>query len=335
VYNQQFNDFPRNVGFNNGLSPAQPDMIEGLDLAQYDLFPIREDSLLKAAVPSSGPNAITLPHLAGEWKGPGKDMNLARHQAAYNGASMVYARDQACSFLGSPDPTSHAYVQTFTTDGTTLNTFAHYSTESQGHVTYHQYPTSSSFLVSSYEDYKTSRRRLRNLQDSAKEASEKLRDKLNEKWLANQYQPSASTSLLAKTVQQYQPPTSATPLTETVDARDGYEGYGDQGDGYDYSDQGDREASFQLLAEKEYYTSVNDQDGYNRPYTQQPPSSDGPQVLTTDDRYHPDTSHAQNYDPPVTPPYSYEDVHDWDTRGQRRTRQSLGHADNKARKTRK
>lgn len=129
-------------------------MVEGLDLMQFDLFPIREESSLEAAVLSSGPNAITLPHLAGEWKGPGKDMNLARHQAAYDGASMVYTRNEACSFLGSPDPTDSAYGQTFTTDGTTLNTYAHFSTKSQGQAKYHQYPTTSSFLISSYEDFK-------------------------------------------------------------------------------------------------------------------------------------------------------------------------------------
>jgi hypothetical protein len=191
VYNQPFNDFPKNVGFNNGLSPAQPDMGEGLDLTQFDLFPIREETSLGAAVPSSGPNAIALPHLAGEWKGPGKDMNFARNQAAYDGASMVYTRNEACSFLGSPDPIDYAYVQTFTTDGTTLNTFTHFSTESQGQVKYHQYPTSSSFLISSYTDFKKSRRRLMNLQDDAKETSERLRDKLNEKWLMNHRSPVA------------------------------------------------------------------------------------------------------------------------------------------------
>ncbi|KAG9229294.1 hypothetical protein BJ875DRAFT_446093 [Amylocarpus encephaloides] len=112
-------------------------------------------------------------------------MNLARHQATYDGASMVYTRNEACSFLGSPDPVDYAYVQTFTTDGTTLNTFTHFSTESQGQVKYHQYPTSSSFHISSYEDFKKSRRRLRNPQDDAKETSERLRDKINGKWSAN------------------------------------------------------------------------------------------------------------------------------------------------------
>ena len=70
-----------------------------------------------------------------------------------------------------------------------LNTFAHFSSETGGEAKYHQYPTSSSLLISSYEDFKKSRRRLRNLGDLAKQSSEKLRDKLNEKWSANIISP--------------------------------------------------------------------------------------------------------------------------------------------------
>jgi hypothetical protein len=175
----------RTWGFNDGASAAQPDMVEGLDLTRFDPFPVRE-KLGGAAVPSSGPNAITLPHLAGEWKGPGKDMNLARHQAAYDGASMVFSRNEARLFLGSPDPDGYAYVHTFTTDGTMLNTFAHYSSQSGGQVKYHQYPTSTSLLRASHEDFNAARRRLRNLQDIAKENSEILRDELIDKWSAGQ-----------------------------------------------------------------------------------------------------------------------------------------------------
>lgn len=350
-FNQSFSNFPKNVGFNNGLSAAQPDMIEGINMPEFEPFPVREQ-LGGAATVYPGLAATTLPHLAGEWKGPGKDMILAQTQAAYDAACMVYGRNEACSFLGSPDPAGHAYVQTFTTDGTTLNTFAHYSTKSQGQVKYHQYPTSSSFLISGYENFKQSRRRLRNQQDDAKEYSEKLRDKLNEKWSANQHQPPAATSVPTANVQQYQPPVSTAPPAETVDVRYGY----------DYGDQGDGEARIQLLVETEYYASFNDQNGYNPPDTEQPLSSDyeygptdtalgydptdRPQVLTTDDGYNPDTSHAQNYDPPVTPPYSsenvslplesHESVDDSNTHGHRRSRRSRVPIDNsKARKTRR
>ncbi|KAL5322128.1 hypothetical protein ACEPPN_010097 [Leptodophora sp. 'Broadleaf-Isolate-01'] len=163
-------------------------MVEGLDMPEFDPFPIREQ-LGGAATVYSGPQATTFPHLAGEWKGPGKDMISAQTQAGYDGACMVYGRNEARSFLESPDPAGHAFISTFTTDGTTLNTFDHYSSESQGQVKYHQYPTSNSFLISTYEDFKKSRRQLRNLEDDAKEASEKLRDELNEKWCANHRSP--------------------------------------------------------------------------------------------------------------------------------------------------
>ena len=110
----------------------------------------------------------------------------AEAQAAYDGACMVYGRNKARSFFNSPDPSEHAYVQTFTTDGTNLNTFAHYSHKCEGQLEYHQYPTSSSLVISSYEDFKKARRRLRNLQDAARETSEKLRDELKQDWSAKQ-----------------------------------------------------------------------------------------------------------------------------------------------------
>jgi hypothetical protein len=145
-------------------SAAQPDVVEGLEMEEFEPFLVRQE-LGGAAVPTSGTDAIALPHFAGEWKGPGKNMIEAQTQAAYNGACMVNGRDQACSFLRNPNPTGHAYVHTFTTDSTILNNFAHYSSESQSQVKYHQYPISSSFLISSYEDFKKRRNRLRNQED--------------------------------------------------------------------------------------------------------------------------------------------------------------------------
>jgi hypothetical protein len=50
---------------------------------------------------------------------------------------MVYGRNKARLFLNDPDPPSYAFVSTFTTDGATLNTFAHYSSETQGQVKYY------------------------------------------------------------------------------------------------------------------------------------------------------------------------------------------------------
>ena len=185
VFDQPFNDFPRDAGFNDGLSPAQPDMLEGLDIATFSPIIVRQE-LHSAAVPSLGANAITLPHLAGEWKGPGKDLSVARHQAAYDGASMVHARNEACTYLRTPDPADQASVHTFTTDGAILNTYAHFSTNESGQIKHQPYPTSSSFLTSSYSDFRRSRRRLRNLQDCAWKNSHKLRDDLLKEWSRRQ-----------------------------------------------------------------------------------------------------------------------------------------------------
>ncbi|TAQ91129.1 hypothetical protein B7494_g575 [Chlorociboria aeruginascens] len=201
VYNQAFNDFPKDVGFNNGLSAAQPDMIEGFEMTKFNPFPVRQE-LGGAAVLTSERDPLTLPHLAGEWKGAGKNMILAETQAAYNGAHMVYSRNEARLFLNKPDPSGYAYVRTFIIDGTILNTYAHYSSEIEDQVKYYQYPTSSSLLISSYKDFKKSRRRLRNLQDDAKETSEKLKDELNEKWLAD-HQPPVASSVPADTTDFY------------------------------------------------------------------------------------------------------------------------------------
>jgi hypothetical protein len=44
VYSQSFNDFPKKVGFDNGLLSAQPDMVEGLDLTRLGLFSVRDES---------------------------------------------------------------------------------------------------------------------------------------------------------------------------------------------------------------------------------------------------------------------------------------------------
>ena len=43
VHNQAFNDFPKNVGLNNGLSATQPDMVEGLEMMKFDPFPVRQE----------------------------------------------------------------------------------------------------------------------------------------------------------------------------------------------------------------------------------------------------------------------------------------------------
>ncbi|KAF4637307.1 hypothetical protein G7Y89_g777 [Cudoniella acicularis] len=336
--------------YGRGLSAPQPGMVEGLDMTEFDPFPV-------------------LPELGGAAVPTIEDMVLAQTQVAYDGACMVYGRDAARSFLNKPDPAGHVYAHTFTTDGTTPNTFTRYSSESEGQVKYHQHPTSSSFPISSYEDFKKSRRRLRNLQDSAKETSEKLRDELNEKWLANQTQPLASISVLAANERARSVNAEPSPIeTKVSDAIQNFQPSHYHGYDCDNQEDGEDDPNCQLLEESQYYTSFNGQDGYDPPNAQQPLTSDSGynhatdslQGLAADDRSNLDTSHLQTtsseyYLPvasmysPTTPPYSSgnvslpnesqklpfatlteldEGVDDSNTRRHRRTRQQRDHTNN-------
>jgi hypothetical protein len=111
----------------------------------------------------------------------------ARTQSAYDGAALVYGRNQALAYMGAPDPPSHAAVSTFTMDGTTINFFSHYAAPSEeGKLCYHQYLVAVTNLVSSYEDFERGRRQLRNVQEDAKNESYALRDRLVDHWKKKQ-----------------------------------------------------------------------------------------------------------------------------------------------------
>jgi hypothetical protein len=150
-------------------------------MLEYKPFPVNKN-VSGAVLYKDNIRSLTLPHLAGEWKGRGKDMEKARLQSSYDGAALVYARNQALSYIGKPDPPGHAGVTTFTTDGTNLNFFAHYAALSEdGTPEYHQYPYASANLKK-YEEFKEGRRGLRNEQDHARKQSYALRDQLREHW---------------------------------------------------------------------------------------------------------------------------------------------------------
>ncbi|KAF1952659.1 hypothetical protein CC80DRAFT_393223, partial [Byssothecium circinans] len=183
TFNQQFTGFPKNVGFNNSLSAPQPDFVEGLGIDDYLPFPI-DEHVSGAALYKDNPYSMTLPHLAGEWKGP--DGNIeARLQSAYDGAALVYARSQALAYMGSSDPPGHAEITTFTTDGTNLNLYAHYampSEDDKNKLEYHQYQFASANIKDTQQGHNDGRRGLRNTQDHAKDQSYALRDELKEHW---------------------------------------------------------------------------------------------------------------------------------------------------------
>lgn len=182
AFDKAFTGFPKDVGFNKGLSPPQPDFVEGLEMQDCLPFPV-DEHVSGAVLYTDDLGSVTLPHIAGEWKGPGKDMRGATLQSGYDGAALVYARNQALSYLGNPDPSGHAEVTTFTTDGTNLSFFAHYATPSEdGTLKYHQYPVKSTNLTDCHQGLNQSRRHVRNYQDHARKMSHSLRDQLKEHW---------------------------------------------------------------------------------------------------------------------------------------------------------
>ena len=67
----------------------------------------------------------------------------------------MFARNQALSHLGKPDPRGHSEVTTFTTDGIKLNVFAHYAAPSDdGTLEYFQFPVTSKNLLTSHLEHK-------------------------------------------------------------------------------------------------------------------------------------------------------------------------------------
>ena len=184
VLDNEFDGFPQEVGFNNGMSAPRPDFAEGLEMRAFSPFRTIDEHIEGAVLYEDDPGSLTLPHLAGEWEaGGGRDMKKAELKSGYDGAALVYARNQALSFAGKPDPPGHAEVTTFTTDGTSLDFYAHYAAlGEEGKMEYHQYRFKSVNVKDSHQGHKDGWRGLRNQQDYARERSYALRDQLKGQW---------------------------------------------------------------------------------------------------------------------------------------------------------
>jgi len=164
--NQQFANFPTDVGFNNGLSAARPDWIEGYLKSAYDKDSVVEQ-LSGAAVQSQGNYPIVLAHLAGEFNKRGGDMACASDQAAYDAAYLVYGRDHAQVLMHKVDESGMAYVGSFVCDGSRLQISVHYATKhiTTGVTEYRQYLMFDENIQMNLQHFIDGRRRLRNLQD--------------------------------------------------------------------------------------------------------------------------------------------------------------------------
>ncbi|KAI5923589.1 hypothetical protein F4810DRAFT_199872 [Camillea tinctor] len=186
--NEPFTGFPTDIGFNDGLPAPQPHYLESLRVQDYHPFLI--DEHIKCAVPAfhkhNHDHSIVLPHLAGDWAGPGESLGKARLRSAYHGAALVYCRNRALEYTDSSDPLGHARIITFITDGTTLVFFAHWMrsrVECYGEVSeYHQYPIVVINLTGSHAEFKRGRETIRYFQESAGNRSCELRDRLLQQW---------------------------------------------------------------------------------------------------------------------------------------------------------
>lgn len=88
-------------------------------------------------------------------------MGNTRLQSAYDGAALVYGRNQALAYMGNSDPPGHAAITTFTTDGTNLNMYAHYANPSEKDprtLEYHQHQCASTNIKDSYQGHRRPKR---------------------------------------------------------------------------------------------------------------------------------------------------------------------------------
>ncbi|KAK3348991.1 hypothetical protein B0T25DRAFT_415257, partial [Lasiosphaeria hispida] len=158
-------------GFNQGLSNPIPDLLEGLKTKRLPSR-IHDHALHKDC-------SLALCHFAVEFKRTDGNLYQAGHQAAYDGATMVYARNQALvqakvdaasvQGLGAvvDKAAKETAVITCATDGKVAEVFAHHFQDGE----YHQNLVARESLL----DYPNRGRELiRNAQDYARNKSYEL-----------------------------------------------------------------------------------------------------------------------------------------------------------------
>lgn len=173
---KMWTEFPKNVGFNNGLSAPKPDMIEGFS---RDTFPPTIEYIKASRLVRDEPRYVALPHMAVEYKAREKSLHEAKVQAGYDGAAMVYGRNEALRYIGKADPPRQPAVLTATTIGQEWNVYGHYAhpNDSTGREEYYQCRMAGGSMENLTE-YKQGRKVLRNMQDFAREQSSDLRDSM-------------------------------------------------------------------------------------------------------------------------------------------------------------
>lgn len=126
---KQWVAYPKDVGFNKGLSAPKPDLTEGYLQRAYP--PNIRQLGGSATLVKNDPEFVALPHFVAEFKDFGKNVRQGEVQAGYDGAAMLYARNNALASIGQPDPPGRASPITVATDGRTWRTYVHYAEENK------------------------------------------------------------------------------------------------------------------------------------------------------------------------------------------------------------
>ncbi|KAL6713040.1 hypothetical protein ACLMJK_009436 [Lecanora helva] len=196
VYDQKFTMFPSQVGFNDGLSPAKPDFIEAYVASTFKPYPLIR-RLGGSAVPVPGGHPIALAHIAGEFKRLSGDMECAMCQAAYDAATLIYGRNQACLTIGRSDEARVACVGTFVSNGDQVYISVHYATNhASGQTVYHHCPIFADNFLLNHASFTLTRKHLRNLQEWAMENATSLKTDLIAHYEASQARTRESPSPL-------------------------------------------------------------------------------------------------------------------------------------------
>lgn len=168
--------FPPNVGFNNGLSAPKPDKVEGF---KKNTFPPSIDAIRGTVLVKDDSDYITLPHMTLEFQAKEKNAHEAKVQSSYNGAAMVFSRNEALAYIEQPDPPGQSAVLSAAIIGPSWELYGHCAQPNQttGRVEYHQHRIRGGSMER-FDEYKQSRKVLRNMQDFAREQAMDLRDRM-------------------------------------------------------------------------------------------------------------------------------------------------------------
>lgn len=173
---KMWTEFPKDVGFNNGVPAPKPDIIEGLS---RKFFPPTIEHVEASKIVFDEPSYVALPHLAVEYKAREGSLYEAKVKAGYDGAAMVYGRNEALKFIEKADPPRQPAVLTATATGQEWNVYAHYAhpNDATGREEYYQCRMAGGSMEN-LDEYKHGRKVLRNMQDFAREQVLDLRDRL-------------------------------------------------------------------------------------------------------------------------------------------------------------